>query len=116
MENSAGKKTVLIGFAFVFFVGLVAMVMNAHSYTKEREGYIEVGGDRIAYVPRMAKFVKVNGEVRRIVKFASSLSAADEDCECPYYCCKGSCYIIVFSDGLPGGNPIKVLTVIWLAC
>lgn len=115
MDNSVRQKIVLIGLTCVFFIGLVTAVLNATSYAKERDNYIEVGGGKIVYVPRTTTFVKVNGQVRRIVKFASSLSQEEIDCECPN-CCKGSCYVIVFSDSILGGNPIVILTVIWVAC
>lgn len=99
----------------VLLVGLVVAFLNAASYIRERDAYIELSSGKIAYVPRTAKFVKVNGQVRRIVKFSSTLSNAEKDCECPT-CCDGYCYMIVFSDAGPIVNPIIILAIIWFAC
>jgi len=115
MNNSIRKKVVLGTLTCVLLVGLLIAVLNAGSYIKERDNYVEVGGGKIAYVPRTAEFVKVNGQVRRIVKFASALSKAEKDCECPK-CCNGNCYVIVFSDCGPIYNPIIMLSILWVAC
>jgi hypothetical protein len=115
MNNAIRKKMVLGTLPCVLLVGLLIAVLNAGSYIKERDNYVEVGGGKIAYVPRTAEFVKLNGQVRRIVKFASTLSNAVKDCKCPK-CCEGNCYVIVFTDGGPVHNPIIILSIIWVAC
>jgi hypothetical protein len=110
------KKRIVVGaLAFVLFIGLAIAVLNAGSYIREKDSYVEVGGGKIAYVPRTAEFVKVNGQVRRIVKFSSALSNAEKDCECPK-CCDGYCFVIIFTDGGPIKNPIIILSVVWVAC
>lgn len=115
MKNSVRKKIALGTLTCVLLVGLLIAVMNAGSYINERDKYVEVGGGKIVYVPRTAEFVKVNGQVRRVVKFASTLSNEEKDCQCPK-CCNGSCYVIVFIDGGPIHNPIIILSILWVAC
>lgn len=115
MKNSIYKRIVLIVFTCVFSIGLVIAVLNAGSSTPKKDSYIEVGGGKIVYVPRTANYVKFNGQVRKIVRFASTLSAGEKDCKCPR-CCDGYCYVIVYSDSVPGRNPILPLFVIWLSC
>lgn len=115
MNSTIGKKVVPIALAAVLFVGLVITVSNAGSNSTKEDSYIEVGGDKIAYVPRTTQYVKFNGQIRKIERFASTLSVEEKDCQCPN-CCKGSCYVIIFSDGIPGNGPIRVLSVIWFSC
>jgi len=115
MKNSIYKRVVLIVLACVFSIGLVIAVLNAGSSTPKEDSYIEVGGGKIVYVPRTTQFVKFNGQVRKIVRFASTLSAEEQDCQCPN-CCKGYCYVIIFTDGSPVKGPIIILSVVWMAC
>jgi len=115
MKNSIYKRVVLIVLACVFSMGLVIAILNAGSNTTKKDSYIEVGGGNVVYVPRTTQYVKFNGQVRRIVRFASTVSSAEIDCQCPN-CCKGSCYVIIFSDGSPIKGPIIILSVIWLSC
>jgi len=115
MKNSIGKKVVLIVLTCVFSIGLVIAVLNAGSSTPTKDSYIEVGGGKIVYVPRTTQYVKFNGQVRKIVRFASTLSAAEQGCQCPN-CCKGSCYVIIATNASPVKGPIIILAVIWLAC
>jgi hypothetical protein len=115
MKSSIGKKVVLIALACVFSMGLVIAVLYAGSNTPKKDSYIEVGGGKIVYVPRTTQYVKFNGQIRKIVRFASTLSEGEKDCKCPK-CCDGYCYVIVYSDSVPGSNPILPLFVIWLSC
>lgn len=115
MKYLAKKKVILIGLSAVFLLGLAMAFLNAGSYLKEKQGYFEVSSGKIAYVPRTARFVKVDGKIKRIVRFATTLNAAEKDCECPH-CCQGNCYIIVFSDSALIAGPIMPLFVLWVAC
>jgi len=115
MNYTIRKKIVLGTLASILLIGLAIAVLNAGSYIKERDSYIEVGGGKIVYVPRTAQYVKLNGQIKKVVKFASTLSNAEKDCNCPN-CCNGSCYVIVFSDSIPGGNQILPLFVLWVSC
>jgi hypothetical protein len=115
MKSSICKKAILIALTCVFSIGLVIVVLKADSNTTKKDPYIEVGGGKIVYVPRTAKYVKFNGQVRKIIKFASTLNAGEKDCNCPN-CCNGYCYVIVFSDSVPGSNPISPLVILWVAC
>ena len=115
MKNSIAKKIVLVALTCAFSIGLVIAVLNAGASTPQKDPYIEVGGGKIVYVPRTTQYVKFNGQVRKIVRFASTLSPAEKDCRCPN-CCKGSCYVIIASDGNPIFGRIIILSVIWLSC
>jgi hypothetical protein len=115
MKNSIGKKVVLIALTCVFSIGLVIAVLNAGSSTPKKDSYIEVGGSKIVYVPRTAKYVQFNGQIRRVVRFDSTLSAGERDCKCPK-CCNGYCYVIVYTDSVPDSNPISPLYVLWVSC
>jgi len=115
MKSSISKKAVLFALACVFSIGLVIAVLNAGSSTPTKETYIEVGGGKIVYVPRTAKYVKFNGQIRKVVRFASTLSADEKDCKCPR-CCDGYCYVIVSTDSVPGSKPIVPLWVLWVSC
>jgi hypothetical protein len=115
MKSSIGKKVILLALACVLSLSLVIAVSNAGSNSMKKDSYIEVGGDKIVYVPRTAQYVKFNGQIRKIVRFASTLSAHEKDCQCPN-CCNGSCYVIIYSDGIPGSNPIIPMYVLWLSC
>jgi hypothetical protein len=115
MKNAMAKKTVLVALTCVFSIGLVIAVLNAGSSAPQKDPYIEVGGGKIVYVPRTTQYVKFNGQIRRIARFASTLSAAEKDCQCPT-CCKGSCYVIIASDANPIFGRIIILSVIWFAC
>ena len=115
MKYSMAKKTVLIALTCVFSTGLVIAVLNAGSSSPQKDPYIEVGGGKIVYVPGTTQYVKFNGQVRKIARFASTLSAAEKDCQCPN-CCRGSCYVIVYTNANPIFGPLINLAVLWFAC
>ena len=115
MKNSIYKRVVLIVLACVFSMGLVIAILNAGSNTTKKDSYIEVGGGNVVYVPRTTQYVKFNGQTRKIERFASTLSVEEQDCNCPN-CCKGYCYVIIFTDGSPVKGSIIILSVIWLSC
>src|SRR4030067_3722359 len=77
--------------------------------------YIEVHGPNIPVVPQTAKYVKYDGKIKRVVKFTETLSAGDEDCQCPK-CCKGECYVIIYTDLILPGGPLRILYILWVAC
>jgi hypothetical protein len=115
MNHTIRKRLLLGGFACVLILGLTIAILDAGSYIKEKESYIEVGGGKIAYVPRTTQFVKVDGQVKKIARFATTLSSGEEDCACPN-CCKGYCYVIVYTDSGSVGKPAIILAVIWVRC
>ena len=115
MKHSISKKVVFIALTCVFSIGSVIAVLNAGSSIPKKDSYIEVGGSKIVYVPRTAQYVKFNGQVRKVVRFASTLSADEKDCKCPK-CCDGNCYVIVYTDRVPGSKPILPLWVLWVSC
>ena len=84
--------------------------------TADRDGaYIEVHGPDIAYVPLTAKYVKYDGKIKKVVRFAETLSENEEECQCPN-CCKGRCYVIIFTDILFSKGPLKTLYILWIEC
>jgi hypothetical protein len=114
--------------AVALFLGLAALALTpglltqrAQSQGSPREAQgiaaedlIEVHGPQTAYVPTTAKYVKYDGAVRRVVKFAAALEPG-EDCPCPR-CCDGRCYVIVFTDPVTPGGPLRVPYILWLEC
>jgi hypothetical protein len=115
MKNFIVKRVVLVALTCVFSIGLVIAVLNAGSSTPKKDSYIEVGGGKIVYVPRTAQYVKFNGQIRKVVRFDSTLSVGGNDCKCPK-CCDGYCYVIVYTDSVPGSNPISPLVILWASC
>ncbi len=115
MKNPLEKKLVLAALGCVLVLGLVIAVLEAGSYLQERDGYIEVGGGKTVYVPGNAQFVKVNGQVKRIVRFASTVSSAPANCQCPN-CCEGICYVVIYTDAIVGGKSVLSLGVAWVKC
>jgi hypothetical protein len=115
MSNMMKKRVLLVGLTCLFLIGMASGIPKAATDQRNADSYIEIVANRITYVPRTAQYVKVNGQVRRIVKFATELTKAEEDCKCPN-CCKGSCYIIVFTDGILLNKPIVMLGFIWVEC
>jgi hypothetical protein len=82
--------------------------------TTDFQKLIEVHGPETAYIPSTAKYVKYDGVVRRIVKFSETLEEG-EDCPCPR-CCDGRCYVIIFTDPITPGGPLRVPYILWLEC
>ena len=115
MSNTMKKRVAVVGLTCLFLIGMASGIPNAATAQRNVESYIEIVANRITYVPRAAQYVKVNGQVRRIVRFASELTKAEEDCKCPH-CCNGSCYIIVFTDSILLNKPIVMLGFIWVEC
>ncbi len=110
----------------VLATALVAAFLQASSFISDLNNCVEVGGGKIAYVPRTAKYVRYNGQVRKIMRFAATLSDAQKDCKCPQ-CCDGGCYVIIYVGAASGsnfsGSPagasdplVHILYIIWLAC
>lgn len=114
MRSLACKRGMLVIVLCVCLAGLAPAIQKASQYVAAKD-YVEVKGSSIAYVPRTAKFVKVNGNIKEVVRFAETLSATEEDCQCPA-CCDGYCYVIIFTDPFPSGGPIKVLYILWIKC
>ena len=115
MSYAMRKRVLMAGITCFFLLGAASLIPKAATGQSQAADCIEIMANRITYVPRTAQYVKVNGQVRRIVKFATQLTKAEEDCKCPH-CCKGSCYIIVFTDGIILNKPIVMLGFIWVEC
>jgi hypothetical protein len=109
------KRLVLLSLASLFSLGLVTALLKASSHFLEKPSYIEVNGPNIAHVPRTAKYVKYNGQTREIVRFAATISEAEQDCKCPN-CCSGYCYVIIYTDAIIVTTPVIILSVLWLKC
>jgi hypothetical protein len=115
MSKTMKKKVSLVGLTCIFLIGMASGTPKAATSQRNADSCIEIVANRVTYVPRTAQYVKVNGQVHRIVKFATELTKAEEDCKCPH-CCKGSCYILVFTDSILLNRPIVILGFIWVAC
>ena len=132
--SAAARKRALAALGCVLLLGLASAMVKASAYLEEQRNYVEVAGDRTAYVPGDAQFVKYHGQVRRIVRWASSLGSDPKDCKCPR-CCDGMCYITIYSDKLPddkgasappagllsdkadlGKGAAILLLIIWINC
>jgi hypothetical protein len=104
---------VLIG---VLLLGVPSQGLKPDHLSGARaDEYIEVHGSGVPCVPLATKFVKYDGEIRKISKFAVVLDAGVLDCQCPH-CCDGECYIIVFTEIIIGGSPVRVPAIIWIPC
>jgi len=77
--------------------------------------YIEVHGSCVPCIPVGTKFIKYDGKIRKVLKFKLVLEAGIMDCQCPN-CCNGECYIVVFTEIIVGGSPVRVPAIIWLPC
>lgn len=78
------------------------------------EDLIEVHGAKAADVPTTAKYVAYDGSVRRILRFSEALTEGEE-CPCPR-CCGGRCYVIIYTDPISPGGPLRVPYILWLEC
>ena len=99
----------------LLFLALSAAIQEAGSSQPEKGPLVEVHGQDIAYVPATAKHVTYNGVVRKIVRFSAALNEGQEDCQCPK-CCQGRCYIIIYTDLVMPGGPLRMLYILWLEC
>lgn len=115
MSNPVKTRVLVVGLVCVLTIGLATAVSDGAPKPKAGSSYIEIYDGRISYVPRSAEYVKINGQVRKIIKFAATLSNDEKDCKCPQ-CCNGSCYVIVFTDSILLNRPIVVLAIIWVSC
>lgn len=109
------NKLVLLTLSCVFSFGLVTAFLEANYYLSGKETYIDVSGPKIAYVPRTTKYVKYNGQVREIIRFATTISENEKNCACPN-CCSGYCYVIIYTDVIPTKSQLVILAVIWFKC
>lgn len=101
-----------VSISAVCLLGAVVIKKKALQYGHP---YVEITGSEIAYVPHTADYVKIDGRLRRIVKFEPYRRRAETDCRCPK-CCDGTCYIIVYSDVVIFNQPIRLLYFLWLDC
>jgi len=115
MKNTTKARILAAGLACVFTLSWAAAVTSEATKPKTGDSFIDISEGSLSYVPRTAKFVRIDGQVKRIVKFTTTLSKGGEDCECPK-CCKGSCYVIVFTNSTLLNMPIVILGIIWVSC
>lgn len=103
---------VLIG---VLILGALSFGQKADFPGPEKKSYIEVHGSDIPYVPMTEKYVKYDGQIKKIVRFAATLETGKEDCKCPK-CCDGACYVIIYTDVIYPGVSVKGLYFLWIEC
>jgi len=91
------KKAFLVLGLIVVAGILFFSVLNAQSYVKEIDRYIEVCANGLTYVPSNTAYVKCYGVIRKVVGITEFITATEEECKCPD-CCDGFCYIIIVSE------------------
>lgn len=109
------QRLVYVTLPIVFLSALVTAFFGANHYLLGKASYIDVSGPNVVYVPRTAKYVKYNGQVREIVKFATTITEAEQDCKCPN-CCSGYCYVVIYTNPVPTKGQVIILSVVWLKC
>lgn len=95
--------------------GMPATGLKLDLAASPTDEYVEIHGSGIAFVPLSTKCVKYRGEIKKISKFSIVLEAGTLDCQCPN-CCNGECYIVVFTEIIVGGSPVRVPAIIWIPC
>ena len=115
MVESVKKRGLIIVSTCVFLLGLAAGTQEVDPPIAGNDGYFEVNGPGVPYVPMTAEYVKLDGRIRKVARFASAISTEEGECPCPK-CCSGYCYVIIFTDVVTTGGPIRVLYVLWLEC
>lgn len=109
------QKLVYVTLPIVLLSALVTAFFGANHYLPGKASYIDVSGPAVVYVPRTAKYVKYNGQVREIARFAATLTEAEQDCSCPK-CCSGYCYVVIYTDPISTKGHVIILSVVWLKC
>jgi hypothetical protein len=99
----------------VLLLGALSFGQKANSPVAEKKSYIEVHGPDIAFVPMTEIYVKYDGKIKKIVRFAATQGNGKEDCKCPK-CCDGICYVIIYTDVVLPGGPARVLYFLWVDC
>ncbi len=108
------RKKALIILACLSMTALVGAFLRANAYIADAKAYIEVGGKDPVFVPRDVQFVKFDGKIRRVLRFAEAVEGSAVDCRCPK-CCDGECYVIVYTQDLRN-KILSVPSIIWLPC
>ena len=109
------KRSLGLFLAGMLFLGLGFVVQRVDLPAAETTQLVEVHGPDIAYVPLTAKYVKYDGRVREVVKFAAAVEDGKENCRCPN-CCDGLCYVVVYTNLAMAGGSMRVLSIVWLKC
>ncbi len=115
MSKNTHKRGFFFFLPCLLFLALSAAVQEAGPPILEKGPMIEVHGPDIAYVPATARYVTYDGVVRKIVRFSAALNKGEEDCQCPK-CCQGRCYVIIYTDLVLPGGPLRILYILWLEC
>ena len=115
MSKNMHRPGVFFVLPGLLFLALSAAVQEAGPPILEKGPMIEVHGPDIVYVPTTAEYVTYGGVVRKIVKFSAALNEGEEDCQCPK-CCQGRCYVIIYTDPVLPGGPLRILYILWLEC
>ena len=112
LMHRPGAPFVLPG---LLFLALSAAIQEAGPSRLENGPFVEVHGQGIAIVPATAKYVTYDGIVRKIMRFSAALNEGEGDCQCPK-CCDGRCYVIIYTDPVVPGGPLRILYILWLEC
>lgn len=115
MTSYRFKSRTLIVLLTVVLFGVPSEGFKLDQAGPRMDGYIEVHGPGISLVPLTTKYVKYDGEIRKVSKFSIVLEAGVLDCQCPN-CCDGECYIVVLTEIIIAGSPMQVPAIIWIPC
>jgi hypothetical protein len=115
MSKRKGTRGVILLVPCLLLLGLSAGMQETGLPSSGVGPLIEVHGREIAYVPTTAKYVTYDGAVRRIRRFSATLNMGEEDCHCPK-CCDGRCYVIIYTDPIMPGGPLRLSYILWLEC
>jgi len=115
MPKNTRKRTVFFLLPCTLLLGSLVGVQETGPSLPENGPFIEVHGPEVASVPATSRYVTYDGAVRRIVRFSAALNEGEEDCQCPK-CCDGRCYVIIYTDPVMPGGPLRILYILWLEC
>jgi hypothetical protein len=115
MTSHKFKSGVLIVVLTLALCGMPSTDLKLDLVASPTDEYVEIQGSGITFVPLSTKCVKYRGEVKKISRFSIVLAEGELDCQCPN-CCNGECYIVVFTEIIVGGSPVRVPAIIWIPC
>jgi hypothetical protein len=113
-KRKSGRGVLLLALCLLL-LGLSAGMQETGLSSSEIGPLVEVHSREVAFVPVTAKHVTYDGVVRRIRRFSSTLNMGEEDCRCPK-CCDGRCYVIIYTDPIVPGGPLRISYILWLEC
>ena len=115
MPKRKNRLRVFLLLPCLLLLPLSAGIRGTSPAPLENGPFIEVHGPDVVDVPATAKYVTYDGAVRKILRFSAALNEGEAACKCPN-CCNGHCYVIIATDPVNPGGPLRILYIIWLEC